>query len=306
MNIITDFEQTSFKKINKVVTIGVFDGVHLGHIAVLNELQKIAEEKNAESCLLTFNPHPKLVLEQIQHFKVLNLFEEKLKLLQKTALQNIIILPFTKAFSEYSAEEFVKNILIDVLQIQTLVIGYDHKMGKNRQGDFQHLKKLQEKYNFELIQLLELKNNQQKISSTEIRNYLNEGKITNANALLGYDYFLEGKVIQGNKIGKTIGFPTANLQIDSQKLLPKKGSYIVEIFFKNEKFSGMMNIGNRPTIDGKSQSVEVNIFGFEGDLYGKNLRIAFKDFLRDEVKFDSIEQLRKQLKNDLIKSKKFF
>ncbi len=306
MNIIIGAEEVIITKKPKVITIGVFDGVHLGHISVLKALQKMADDKDAETYLLTFMPHPKQVLHADEEFRLLNLFDEKLELLQKTPLQNLIIYPFTKELSQYSAEEFVKNILIDTLQIQTLLIGYDHKFGKNRQGDFHHLAKLQEKYNFELIQLPELKNNHQKISSTEIRNYLKNGKIIDANALLGYDYFIEGFVIEGNKLGKTIGFPTANLQVDASKLLPKNGSYIVEIFFDDQKFSGMMNIGKRPTVDGKKQSIEVNIFGFEGDLYGKKLRVAFKDFLRDEVKFNSLEQLRTQLREDLIRSKKFF
>jgi len=305
LKIIDNLENIDHSK-PKILTLGSFDGVHYGHISVLNYINNLANKLHGESYILTLEPHPRLVLQPNSDFKLLTLLDEKIKLLENHQLQNLIIQAFNKKFSEMSAFEFVKEILVEKLQIHTLVIGFNHHFGKNREGNFSELQKLQQEFGFDLIQLPEIKNDESKISSTQIRKDINEGNIFSANLKLGYDFFIKGKVIKGQQIGSKIGFPTANLEIDSTKIIPKNGSYIVEINLDEKTYSGMLNIGNRPTVDGKNIQIEVHIHDFDQDIYGKQITVFFKDFLREEIKFENLNKLQHQLELDRIKSKKFF
>ena len=284
---------------NSIITLGTFDGVHLGHKAILDKLVTQASEKNLESLVLTFFPHPRMVLQKDNNLKLLNTIEEKSELLNKIGIQNLIIHPFDNQFSRLSAEEFVKNILVDKLHIKKIIIGYDHRFGRNRTATIDDLIDFGKIYDFEVEQISAEELNEVTISSTKIRHALDNGDIELANQYLGYDYFLSGKVIGGKKIGRTIGFPTANIEIpEDYKLVPKNGVYIVSSLYKGQTIYGMMNIGNNPTISDKDYSLEVYFLDFDEDLYDQTLTISFKKYIREELKFDSIEDLKEQLEKD--------
>lgn len=282
-----------------IVTIGTFDGVHLGHQQIIKKLIQNAKEKDCESLILTFFPHPRMVLHENTEIKLLNTIDERVVLLAQTHLDHLIIHPFDKEFAMLSAEDFVKKILVDKLNIHKIIIGYDHHFGRNRTANIHDLIAFGEKYNFEVEQISVQEINEVSISSTKIRTALETGTIELANEYLGYPYFFNGMVQKGKQLGRTIGFPTANIKIpEIYKLLPKNGVYIVKSLIDNQTVFGMMNIGTNPTVHGSSQSIEVHFLDFEGDLYNQNIQISVLKYLRSEQKFDSIELLKKQLEKD--------
>jgi len=292
------FNNLSHYKSDKavVLTIGTFDGLHIGHQKIINRLTR---NENLQSVVLTFFPHPRMVLQQNSDIKLLNTIDEKIELFTKLQLEVLIIHPFDKTFSELSAEEFVKNILIEKLNLKKIIIGYDHRFGKNRTAGIEELIAFGKKYNFEVEQIPAQEIDEISVSSTKIRKALDDGDITLANSYLGYPYSLEATVVQGRKIGRTLGFPTANLKIyENYKLVPKKGIYIVRVVFDNQTFKGMMSIGTNPTVKGREQTIEVNILDFDKDIYGKKIKIYFLKRIRDEQKFNSIEELKTQMQKD--------
>ena len=301
------------KSINKVlapkktiITIGTFDGVHLGHKSILEKIKNATLENIYESVVLTFFPHPRMVLQQDSSIKLLNTIDEKATLLEKFGIDNLIIHPFDEAFSNLSAEEFVKDILVDKLNIHKIIIGHDHRFGKNRSADINDLISFGKKYGFEVEQISAKEIDEIAISSTKIRKALLDGNIKLANEYLGYPYFISGKVVNGKKIGRTIGFPTANIQInESYKLLPKNGVYIVSSKIKDVLHFGMMNIGNNPTLGDNEQSIEIHFFDLKEDIYNENLQIAFLGNIREEHKFNSITELQTQLEKDKVFSLDF-
>lgn len=286
-------------KAKTIVTIGTFDGVHIGHKKIIDKIVHTAIEENCESLLLTFFPHPRIVLQDNSVVKLLNTLSEKEFLLETTGLNSLIVHPFTQEFSRLSAEEFVKTILVDKLNIKKIIIGYDHRFGRNRSADINDLIYFGEKYNFEVEQISAEEINDIAVSSTKIRTALSDGNIALANNYLGYNYFFSGKVVKGKQLGRTIGFPTANIEISEEyKLLPKNGVYIVKSTIDNQKLFGMMNIGTRPTVDGKNQTIEVYFLDFDKDIYNTNLTVEIIDFIREEQKFPSFEDLKNQINKD--------
>lgn len=282
-----------------IITIGTFDGVHLGHQSILKKVVEAKENNTYEASLLTFFPHPRMVLQQDTSIKLLNTIDEKAELLDEFGIDNLIIHPFDAAFSNLSAEEFVKEILIDRLNIHKIIIGHDHRFGKNRTADISDLILFGKKYGFEVEQINAHEIDEIAISSTKIRKALMEGNINLANQFLGYSYFISGKVIEGKKIGRTLGFPTANIQInESYKLLPKNGVYIVFSEINDIPYFGMMNIGNNPTIGENEQSIEVHYFDMSENIYNKKLKISILEHIRDERKFNSLSDLQAQLEKD--------
>ena len=305
MNTYSSISEFSTTK-KTVVTIGTFDGVHMGHRKILDKVIAEAEVRNEESVVLTFYPHPRFILNENSDLKLLNTIEEKTELLSKTGLDALIIHPFSKEFANLSAEEFVKTILVDQLHVSKIIIGYDHKFGKNRTADIHDLIQFGAKYNFEVEQITAQELDEIAVSSTKIRTALGEGNITLANNYLGYPYSLSGKVIHGNQIGRTIGFPTANIQMaDTFKLIPKKGVYVVRCLIKDQLVKGVMNIGNRPTVDGTSLSIEVHLLDFDATLYGFEISVYLFDFIRDEKKFENLEALTSQIEDDKKKTIQF-
>ena len=290
-----------------IITIGTFDGVHIGHKKILQKVVAEAKKNNLTSAVLTFFPHPRFILNQNSDLKLLNTIEEKKALLNSTGLDALLIHPFDQEFANLSAEEFVKKILVDQLNISKIIIGHDHRFGKNRSADINNLIQFGTKYNFEVEQISAQELNEIAISSTKIRTALNEGNINLANNYLGYPYSFSGKVIKGKQIGRTIGFPTANIEIQEPlKLLPKNGVYIVKCLVKNQEVNGIMNIGNRPTVNGTSQSIEVHLLNFDEDIYGLEITVKMIDFIRNEQKFENLDQLKSQIQNDKIQAIKFF
>jgi len=291
---------SDFKTAKKtIVTLGTFDGVHIGHQKILEKLLQNAKKYNCESLILTFFPHPRMVLQEGSDIKLLNTIDERSILLDKLGLDNLIIHPFDKEFSRLSAEEFVKTILVDSFNIQKIIIGHDHRFGRNRTADIDDLILYGEKFGFEVEQISAQEINEVSISSTKIRNAILDGNMALANKYLGYDYRLPGIVSKGKQLGRTIGFPTANILINSElKLIPQDGVYAVWVCYNNAKFGGMLNIGNNPTIKDKGRSIEVNIFDFDKEIYTESLKIEFVNKLRNEVKFDGLEALKNQLHTD--------
>lgn len=283
-----------------VVTSGTFDGVHLGHQKILERIRNIAEEIGGETVLITFWPHPRMVLYPNEHnLKLLSTFEEKSKLLKAFGIDHLLTIPFTTEFSNLSSEEFIQKIIIDKIQTRKLVIGYDHRFGKNREGGFDYLKENVDKFNFELEEISREDVDHVGVSSTKIRRALEEGNISIANEYLGRDYEINGIIIKGQQLGRSIGFPTANIHVPHDyKLIPGGGAYAVTVYVEGTRYNGMLNIGMRPTVNGISQSIEVNLFDFEGDLYDKRVCVHFKAYLRPEEKFSSLDALKKQLSKD--------
>lgn len=281
-----------------VFTLGTFDGVHVGHTKIIERLLN-ASDDDEQSLVLTFFPHPRMVLQKESDIKLLNTIEERTRLLEKAGLQNLIIHPFDQAFSRLTAEEFVKNILVDLFNIKKMIIGHDHRFGRNRTANIDDLIRFGKEYDFEVEQISAQEIDEVSISSTKIRNALTDGKIDLANEYLGYKYSFTGTVVHGKKLGRTIGFPTANLKIEeSYKLIPASGVYAVKCSIGKRQLDGMLNIGTNPTFEGQSTSIEVNLFDFEGDLYGQKITIELIKRIRDEQKFPSVEHLKIQLQND--------
>lgn len=282
-----------------VVTIGTFDGVHLGHQKIIKKLQSVAKEKGLQSVILTFFPHPRMVLQKAVELKLLNTIEERQELLSHFGLDHLVIKKFTKEFSKLTPEQYVRDILVDELNAKHIIIGYDHRFGKNRQADIKDLIAFGKQFDFKVEEISVQDVEDVAVSSTKIRTALNMGDIKTANTFLGYDYFLTGTVIRGKQIGKQIGFPTANIEIkEDYKLIPKNGSYIVKAYIDDSLVYGMMNIGTNPTVDGTKQSIEVHFFDLDQDLYGRKLKVELIHRLRHEQKFESLESLQSQLKTD--------
>jgi riboflavin kinase/FMN adenylyltransferase len=282
-----------------ILTLGTFDGVHIGHRSILKKLNENTENGKFESVVLTFFPHPRIVLQGKSDLKLLNTINEKIDLLDKIGIQNLIIHPFDANFAELSAEEFVKTILVDQLHIQKIIIGYDHRFGKNRTANIDDLTAFGLKYGFEVEQLSAQEINEISISSTKIRTALEDGEINLANEYLGYAYFLSGTVVKGKQLGRTIGFPTANIELEeAYKLVPKNGVYVVAAEIDEKTVYGMMNIGFNPTVHGKNRTIEVHFFDFDSDIYDSHIRVAILQRIRSEEKFESVELLTNQLKKD--------
>jgi len=291
---------TEFKSTKKtIVTIGTFDGVHIGHQKIIEKLIKGAKNSEYESLILTFFPHPRMVLQGNSSIKLLNTIDEKSSLLEKTGLNHLVIHPFDKEFSNLSAEEFVKTILVDSFNIHKIIIGYDHQFGKNRAANIDDLILFGKKYGFEVEQISVQEIDSVSVSSTKIRDAIANGTMAVANEFLGYNYLLTGKIIQGKQLGRTIGFPTANLKIEENyKLIPKNGVYIVKSQLNKKTVFGIMNIGVNPTVNGENLSIEVYFLDFEADLYNIEIAVSVIDKIRDEQKFTSIELLKAQIQKD--------
>ena len=281
------------------VTIGTFDGVHFGHQKIIEKLVLEAKKANRKSVLLTFFPHPRMVLQKDNSLELINTIEERANLLEITGLDYLIIHPFSIAFSRMSALAFVRDILVNQLHISKLIIGYDHHFGKNREGNIIQLTEYSHLYDFKVEEIPAQDIDAVSVSSSKIRNALAEGSLKTANSYLGYNFMLSGTVVNGKQLGGKIGYPTANINVkETYKLIPKTGVYVVLSKIQERNVYGMMNIGNRPTINGNHQTIEVHFFDFNADLYGQNLQIELLYFLRDEEKFDTIESLIIQLKKD--------
>jgi riboflavin kinase / FMN adenylyltransferase len=323
----TDIKNLPFFN-NAVITIGTFDGVHTGHLQIIHQLKKEAAAINGESVIITFHPHPRMVIDAgsqasspgHEEIKLLNTLSEKIELLQKQDIDHVVIVPFTIAFSEQSAEEYIRDFLVSKFHPHTIITGYDHRFGKNRRGDYRLLEFYQPECNYSVKEIPEHVLHNVIISSTRVRHALEEGDINTANEYLGYSYFFEGTVIEGDKLGRKLGYPTANIYIeDKNKLIPGNGVYAVEVAINEpaaEKkgehdlvyvtagiagaipLKGMMNIGVRPTVAGAKKIIEVNIFDFDASIYGQTVRVYVRDFLRKEVKFNSLDALKEQLDTD--------
>ena len=286
---------------NTILTIGTFDGVHLGHQKVLERLTNTAIENNLESTVLTFFPHPRTILNPDKPLKLINSVKERTDHLKSSKVDNLIIHPFDKIFSELDPEKYVVEILVKKLKAKIILIGYDHKFGKNRTADISDLKEYGEKYGFKVIEIKAEEISNIAISSTKIRKAISEGNISTAKKYLGYDFSLSGRIVHGNSIGRTLGFPTANVEVKEEyKLLPKNGVYLIQSIIDHNEYFGMMNIGIKPTINKSSKTIEVNFFEFEGDLYNKKITVSIKQFIRDEIKFDSLELLKSQIQKDKV------
>lgn len=285
---------------NPVVTTGTFDGVHVGHQKIIARLKEVAKEENGETVLLTFYPHPRMVLfPEDNELKLINTQQEKIELLEKYGIDHLIIYPFTKDFSRLTSVEFVRNILVNKIKTKRLVIGYNHHFGRNREGSFEHLKEYGPLYGFEVEEIPAEDIDNIEISSTKIRKALQTGEVHTASSYLGHAYTVSGKVVAGLKLGRTIGYPTANIVVDDQyKLIPADGIYAVKLKHNGKIYGGMLSIGNNPTVERKGRSIEVNIFDFNQTIYGETVTIYFIERLRDEQKFNSLEDLKIQLAKD--------
>ena len=283
-----------------VVTDGTFDGVHVGHQMILRRICELARHHGGKSAVITFWPHPRHVLGTAPSgLKLLSTWQEKEELLRKAGIDFLIKIPFTKEFSQLSGDTFIRQVLVDAIGTKKLVIGYDHKFGKNREGSFEYLKENAAQYGFELEEIPRQDIDHIGVSSTKIRKALMEGNIQHANEFLGYQYTIKGTVVKGDHIGTGLGFPTANLRIDEDfKLIPADGIYAVQVTYKNQLLDGMLYIGNRPTLASSPKTIEVNIFNFTESIYGESLSVSFAGLLRHDERFDSLETLKQQLHLD--------
>lgn len=285
---------------NAVVTLGTFDGVHKGHQQILKRMRERAEALDGESILLTFWPHPRMVLQpDDNNLQLLNTIDEKIELLENSGLDNLIIIPFTIEFSRITYLDFIRDFLVEKLNTKAIIVGYDHHFGKNREGSFEQLEECAPIYNFELEQVPAEMDGEISISSTKIRNAILEGNVKKAASCLGYPYMVNGKVVSGRKMGRELGFPTANIEADEKyKLIPADGVYAVQVKIGEKLYNGMANIGNRPTFSGLSKTLEVNIFDFDEQIYDTKISIFFMEKLRKETKFANVEALKEQLSAD--------
>lgn len=300
MTLFEGYDDLNF--INPVVTIGIFDGVHLGHKEILDRVVSRAEQKGGESVVITFNPHPRLVLsKETQGISFLSTLDEKKELMEKSHIDNLIIMNFNKKISQMEAGDFIREILINKIGVKHLIVGYDNHFGKGKGGDIKKIREYSELFDFEVEQVGEVSVQNNIISSTLIRDALIDGRLSDANKWLGYDYSITGKVVQGKKLGRSFGFPTANIQpADIFKLIPANGVYAVEVMIDNQNLPGMLSIGYNPTVNKAKdkRSIEVHIFDFNRDLYEQTIRITFRFRLRDERKFENTMQLTNQMKLD--------
>lgn len=305
INVFRDISEIK-KEENTAVTIGTFDGLHIGHQQILDVLKEKASQNNCRTFVVTFEPHPRLVLSKENGIKILTPIEEKIKVFENSGVENLLIINFTKEFSQQTSVEFIENFIIGKIGAKEIVIGYDHKFGKDRGGDESTFRKIAEKFNFELTVVPAEKINGEIVSSTKIRHALNEGDLEKVNSYLNRNYFFHGKVVKGAGRGKTLGFPTANVKLNNEnKLIPKTGVYAVKCLVSGETVFGVMNIGVRPTFENLDEPViEVNLFNFDKEIYGENIEIEFLKRIRDEKKFNSKEELIKQIERDKIEAMK--
>ena len=299
MQVVTNLDSFTKPK-NAIVTQGTFDGVHVGHKQILGNIVQLAKEQNGQSIIVTFHPHPRQVLfKDENNIKLLTTLEEKIDLFTEIGLDYLIILPFDEILSKMSAANFVRDILVEKIGVKTMVVGHDHRFGKNREGSFDDLKEYAEIYSFEIIEIAAHDINQAVVSSTKIRTSLVNGDIATATSFLNRYYSITGKVVDGKKLGKTIGYPTANIEVvNNDKLIPANGIYAVKIKHFDINYDGMLSIGNNPTIENAKWSIEVNIFDFDKTIYGDELTIYFIARMRDEFKFGDLNDLKMQLKAD--------
>jgi len=282
-----------------IVTIGTFDGVHIGHQKIIDKLIKYADKKDFESVVLTLFPHPRMVLQKDSNIKLLNTIDERVSILKSLGVQNVVVKEFTKVFANLSPKNYVEKILVKELNAKHIVIGYDHRFGKNRTADITDLQKFAEIHNFKVEEISAQDIADVTVSSTKIRNALSTGEVNLANNYLGYNYYISGNVIKGKGLGRTIDFPTANIHVkETYKLIPHDGVYVIKSSFEGQTLYGMMNIGTNPTVDGKNRSIEVHFFNFNKDIYGTKLKIEFLKRLRSEQKFENIDALKTRLKTD--------
>lgn len=296
---VSEFEPSG----DTIVTVGTFDGVHIGHQKIIDRINELARQSGSESVLLTFFPHPRLVLfPDDNELKLLSTLDERIERLEKSGIDHLIVHPFSVEFSRITAVQYVRDILVNELNVSKLVIGYDHHFGRNREGNLDQLREMAPEYGFEVEEIPAQEIEDVNVSSTKIRKALEEGDLSKANGYLGYRYTLSGEVFKGDRIGRSIGFPTANVKPkEDYKLVPGKGVYSVTASFEGKVFPAMANLGNRPTVSQSDRRIlEVHIFNFDGDLYGKEITITFVDRIRDEIKFDSLDKLREQLEKDTL------
>ncbi|MFZ6050860.1 bifunctional riboflavin kinase/FAD synthetase [Halocola ammonii] len=298
---------SSFKNVEKpIFTTGTFDGVHIGHQKIISRLKDIARQKRGETVMLTFHPHPRMVLFPDDHgLELLSTPDEKAELLEKAGIDHLIVYPFTEEFSRMTAVEYVRDLLVNQIGVDTVVVGYDHHFGRNREGDFEQLKEFAQVYNFDVEEIPALDIENVNVSSTKIRKALAAGDVKRAHQFLNHPYTISGTVVRGEGLGKKIGFPTANISVEeSYKLIPAKGVYAVKAEIGEQTFDGMLNIGTRPTVTNEDrQTIEVHLFGLESEIYGSRVTLSLMDRIRDEVQFNSIEELKEQLKKDKKNSK---
>jgi riboflavin kinase/FMN adenylyltransferase len=298
MDIIYDSNAFSPKK-KTIVTVGTFDGVHLGHQKIIKQLVDEARKKDLAATLLTFDPHPRKVVQPDTPMALIQTIEERAQALKSLGLDYVVIHPFTRAFAQLSAEEYVKELLVDTLNVAHIVVGYNHRFGKNRGADYADLERFGRQYNFEVTQISAKEIDDVSVSSTKIRKALLDGDIATVHRFLGRPFRLIGKVVAGQQKGRTIGFPTANLiPINADKIIPKNGVYAVHVSIDDTKHLGMMNIGTNPTVNGQSTNIEIHLINWTGDLYHQTISVSLIDRLRDEKKFDSLDDLKKQLEKD--------
>ncbi|MBE7173136.1 MAG: bifunctional riboflavin kinase/FAD synthetase [Williamsia sp.] len=303
MKVYTDITHLSPFR-HAVVTIGTYDGVHLGHRQIIHQLTREAKSVDGETVIITFDPHPRTIINPSASIHLITTLQEKTELLEQLGVDNLVVVPFEEKFANFSASGYVEDFLLHHFHPHTLIIGYDHRFGKGRKGDFRLLEEYAQKQQFRLIEIPQHVLHKAGISSTRIREELLNGNLEKANELLGYTYFFEGTVVKGNQLGRTIGYPTANIAVnDPQKIVPGKGVYAVlfqinDPSYAGKDFAGMMNIGVRPTVDGTREVIEVNVFGFDDDIYGKNVRVWVRQRLRAEKKFGSLDELKEQLAKD--------
>ncbi len=306
LNIITDISE--FRKSKTVVTIGIFDGVHRGHVQILSRLKELAMTYQTESVVITLWPHPRFILQpDNKELRLLTTLQEKIDMIGRHGIDNLIILPFDLQLANITYDRFVADYIVGHTGAQHVVVGFNHHFGKDRKGTFENLKISARQYDIEAERLNQVIIDNIRISSSGIRNMITEGRVNTAGKALGYYYFITGKVVNGNKLGRVLGYPTANVEIDEPlKLLPRNGVYAVLIRNGSNVYKGMLSLGVRPTIDpqGTRRVIEVNLFDFEGDLYGATLKIAFLEWLRCEKKFDSLDELKEQIAIDKIETRK--
>lgn len=300
----------SFHAQSPVLTIGTFDGVHLGHRKIIARLHDLAKSINGESVIFTFDPHPrKIVAPGETSLRLLTTLDEKIALFEQSGIDHLIIYPFTPEFAQLTYEEFVENILVGQIHTKLLVVGYDHKFGNNRKGDFEFLKNCADRMGFQIEKLDALLMNETNISSTKIRDAIQQGDFETANAFLGYPFTLHGTVVEGQKLGRKIQFPTANVEAsDPDKIIPGHGVYAVKVKVLDHTYQGMLNIGSRPTVNNNAdhRSIEVHIFDFDSDIYGEQIEVVFFKKLREEQKFSSLDALKEQLAKDKTDTIAFF
>jgi riboflavin kinase/FMN adenylyltransferase len=291
---------------NAILTIGTFDGVHTGHQQVIAQMKKRAVEVEGETVIITFDPHPRTVVKAAEGIRLINTLDEKIELLSGKGIDHLVIFPFTEAFAQLSPADYISQFLIRYFQPHTLIIGYDHHFGKGRSGNYELLRQQSTIYHYHLQEILAHLLNSISVSSTRIREAIGEGDMETANHLLGYTFFFSGEVIEENKLGRTLGYPTANLAVlEKSKLIPGDGVYAVEVSVSDEPnkiYRAMMNIGFRPTVDGTKRMIEVNIFNFDRMIYGRTLKVFVKKFLRPEKKFESLDALKEQLALDKVQA----